>query len=110
MLYPSFIQKIIAMFKKNEKVIKSNITSNKPLCNEVTDKQYRRGCFLRLPGEHTKFFPTQRAAANFLAEAYGVEVKPHAIWNALARGGVVHFGRTKAVLARVSYTNDIPDC
>lgn len=109
MLYPSFVQKIIAMFKKNNG-IKVSKTANKQKVNEVASKHYRRGCFMRLPGEHTKFFATQREAAKFLATSYGVEVKPHAVWNALARGGVVHFGRTKAVLARVSYTNDIPDC
>lgn len=105
MLYPNFIQKIIAIFQKNTKTVKN--TKN---FSEKTDvKRYHRGCFVKLPGERTKFCSTQIAAAKYMSKAYGVEVQRHAISNALARSGVVYFGKSKAVLAKVSYEHDIED-
>lgn len=106
MLCHNFIQKLMNMITRKKEVRKTSTTTLPPT-EEL--RRYHRGCFVKLPDEKTKFCETQKSAAMYISNAYGVEVNSHKVSNALSRGGVVYCGKAKIALARVSYKHDIED-
>jgi hypothetical protein len=93
-------------------IIKKLFTKNKSIKTTrviAPEYTYHRGVFVRMEGEKTKYFQTQKAAEEFIAETYGVELSQRSVLYALRKDGWVCYGKRNARirLARVSYFNDI---